>query len=63
MKQRERRHDERELVPPTGNPSAPGATVHDQVERLLEQGADAIAQALSSDSSAFLSANRQEGGQ
>lgn len=63
MKLRERQHDGHEQQPPAGPPAAGDADAHEQGERLLAQGADAIARALSGDSVAFNNANRQEGGQ
>jgi hypothetical protein len=64
MKERERQHPE----PPRparhyGAPSATDTDLRDQAERLLAAGAAAIAQAQSTDSTAYLEANRQEDGQ
>jgi len=65
MGERERQHDERERpqsgggVPESGNLAAIG----DAAARLLAAGDAAINRALSSDSDAFLRANRQHGGQ
>ena len=63
MKLRERQHDEHEQPRPAATPDGAGPDLHEQAERLLAQGADAIERALSADSTAFLAANRQEGGQ
>ena len=62
MNRRERQHDERE------RPAAPATPATDSdlraaAERLLARGADAIERALSQDSTAFLAANQQTGGQ
>jgi hypothetical protein len=63
MQQRERQHDDRERQLPVGTADGPAADLHEQAERLLALGADAIDRALSGDSAAFLAGNRQEGGQ
>jgi hypothetical protein len=64
MDLRERRHDERASAAPAGGAGAPGGqTLRANAERLLAEGADAIDRALSEDSTAFLAANRQVGGQ
>jgi len=63
MRERERQHEERQQ--PGG--AAPGSdnlgAIGDAVGRLLTAGDAAIERALSSDSEAFLRANRQQGGQ
>ena len=62
MTLRERHHDE--TAPPLPAAVPGGQTdLRASGERLLAQGADAIERALSLDSTAFLAANRQEGGQ
>ena len=61
MELRERHHEERASTPPAGGTG--GQSLRASAERLLAEGADAIDQALSQDSSAFLAANRQVGGQ
>ena len=61
MDLRERHHEERVSASPTGG--AGGQDLRASAERLLAQGADAIDRALSQDSTAFLAANRQVGGQ
>jgi hypothetical protein len=64
MDLRERHHDERASASPSGGAGAPGAqSFRANAERLLAQGGDAIDRALSEDSTAFLAANRQVGGQ
>jgi hypothetical protein len=61
MNLRQRTHDETRTVPPPGSGGPADALLG--AERLLAAGADAIDRALSQDSAAFLSANRQEGGE
>jgi hypothetical protein len=64
MREHERHHEDiREPQPGAGVPMDQGAQLRAQMERLLAQGADEIERALSGDSTAFLDANRQEGGQ
>ena len=64
MRQRERQHeDAREPQARAGTPTDQAADVQARAERLLAAGAAAIERALSADSAAFLTANRQEGGQ
>jgi hypothetical protein len=61
---RERNREEREAPPAAegGGPTGQGE-LRDEAERLLAAGGDLIERALSQDSTAFLAANRQEGGQ
>lgn len=62
MRLHERRREERDHHPSTAG--MPGAgDVRERGEQLLSLGADAIDRALSTDSAAYLRANRQEGGQ
>jgi hypothetical protein len=61
MDLRERRHDEQASASPTSG--AGGQSLRANAERLLAQGEDAIDRALSQDSTAFLAATRQVGGQ
>jgi hypothetical protein len=62
MTLREHDHGRREAGPRTGTP--PGYfDLRGDADRLLARGADAIDRALSQDSTAWLAANRQEGGQ
>jgi hypothetical protein len=62
MKERERQHEEN--APPTNGAGGDDLESYsDQSARLLAAGDDAIARALSTDSRAFLRANRQQGGQ
>ncbi len=66
MKERERDHHGPRGQQPLAGGASPGSSTVDQramAERLLAHGADVIGRALSSDSTAFLAANRQEGGQ
>jgi hypothetical protein len=60
---RERNRDEREAPAGAGAGIPAASDLRDQAERLLAAGGDAIDQALSQDSAAFLAANEQEGGQ
>ena len=62
MTLRERMHDQHEHQAPPAVPTGQ-ADLRASAERLLAQGADAIERALSQDSTAFLAATRQEGGQ
>lgn len=62
MMLRERSHEEFEN-PPRPVVQSDQAVIRASAERLLARGADAIERALSQDSAAFLSANRQEGGE
>ena len=59
---REREHGEDQAPVRSGPPPA-GLDLRAAAEPLLARGADAIDRALSQDSSAWLAANRQEGGQ
>ena len=62
MRERERHHDDiRGPQPPA--PALDSGAVREAAERLLAQGTDAIDRALSGNSTAFLAATRQEGGQ
>ncbi len=63
MRERERQHEQRQQ-PAGGTPGSDNlGAIGDMVERLLTAGDAAIERALSSDSDAFLRANRQQGGQ
>ena len=62
MSQRERRHDEREHPGTVADPGG-GSGLIAAAQEMLARGGDAIDRALSQDSTAFLAANRQEGGQ
>ena len=62
MAVRERRHEELETQPRPGLPT--GLTdLRESAERLLALGGEAIERALLQDSTAFLAAIRQEGGE
>lgn len=65
MRERERRHTEREH--PQFGGDVPGSdnlgAIGDAAAQLLAAGDAAIERALSGDSAAFLRANRQQGGQ
>jgi hypothetical protein len=61
---RERTREERETQPAAGGGGTTNqGNVRDEAERLLAAGGDLIDRALSQDSTAFLAANRQEGGE
>ena len=62
MTLRERPHDSGSTPPAASGPTGT-IDFRAAADRLLAQGGDAIARALSQDSAAFLAANRQEGGQ
>lgn len=68
MRERERpptRRDSGNHDPPAGGPADGGDIdrLRGEADRLLDAAEQAIARALSSDSEAFLQANRQRGGQ
>jgi len=62
MKERERQHEEN-AQPTYGTGGEDLEAYSDRSARLLAAGDDAITRALSTDSRAFLRANRQQGGQ
>ena len=63
MRQRERQHEPTQ-PPQSGEPGSDNlAAAGDSMTRLLAAGDAAIERALSTDSAAFLRANRQHGGQ
>jgi hypothetical protein len=63
MKERERQHEE-PIQPTAGGTGGEELDSYsERSARLLSAGDDAIARALSTDSRAFLRANRQQGGQ
>jgi len=61
---RERNREER-VAPPAAGGEGPAdqSDLRDEAERLLAASGDVIDRALSQDSTAFLAANRQEGGE
>ncbi len=62
MRSRERNHDpEEHITPPAASGGAPD--VRERGEHLLTIGDEAIRRGMSTDSTAFLAANKQEGGQ
>jgi hypothetical protein len=63
MHTRERNHDDTQQAQPAAGGSGNLEELRASAERLLAAGSDAIDRALSSDSRAFLEANRQEGGE
>ena len=62
MSTRERHSDDRD-APPTPSMPTPDATTREAAQRLAAHAEEAIARALSRDSTAFLSASRQISGQ
>jgi len=64
MRERERQHEGRERPPSGGVPDTGElGVIGDAAAQLLAAGDAAIDRALSSDSDAFLRANRQQGGE
>lgn len=63
MHTRQRNHEETQQAQPAAAGSGDLDQLRASADRLLAAGSDAIDRALSSDSRAFLEANRQEGGQ